>query len=87
MKNGKVLWWDNRDKNGVLEDISGNRFYFDSSVIDKNALKSIRPGAILFFEVNSSIDHTPCAHNVSSKPKQISSNGQKKQNKTNRMIA
>jgi len=30
---GKVLWWSERDGNGVICDSDGNEFYFDSSVV------------------------------------------------------
>ncbi len=29
---GFVLWWSERDGNGVIQDRSGNEFYFDRSV-------------------------------------------------------
>jgi cold shock CspA family protein len=32
---GKVLWWDERDGKGIIEDAEGNEHYFDTSVLKK----------------------------------------------------
>jgi hypothetical protein len=31
---GKILWWSDRDENGVICDPSGNEYYFDRSVVN-----------------------------------------------------
>lgn len=30
---GKILWWDERDGNGIVKDSNGNEWYIDTSVI------------------------------------------------------
>lgn len=35
---GRVLWWSEKDENGIILDANGNEFYFDRSVL-KNIVK------------------------------------------------
>ena len=30
---GRVLWWSDKNENGIIIDPTGNEFYFDRSVI------------------------------------------------------
>ena len=42
MKNklsGRVLWWSERDENGILVDHFCNEFYFDVSVLKLREIK------------------------------------------------
>lgn len=50
MRVGKVLWWSDRDKNGVITDSKGNEYYFDSSVTDLKKAKKLDRGALVLFE-------------------------------------
>lgn len=47
---GKVLWWSNRDQNGVIIDSRGNEYYFDRSVITSKSLAKIENGMFVTFE-------------------------------------
>jgi len=60
---GKVLWWDERDGNGIILDPTGNEFYFDSSVISKTS-KAPRTGQYVKFELNLAVRGTLCAFKV-----------------------
>jgi len=63
MLTGNVLWWSERDKNGVLVDSQGNEYYFDISVlIDKNA--SFEHNQSVSFSRNEKITNIRCAKNV-----------------------
>lgn len=64
MKVGKVLWWSDRDKNGVITDSKGHEYYFDVSVIDLKKAKKIDRGAIVLFEPGR-CDSLLAAKNVS----------------------
>lgn len=61
---GKILWWDNRDKNGIIVGSDGRKYYFDSSVIETRSRSKIQSGLTVRFNVNLSIKDTLCAHNV-----------------------
>lgn len=60
---GKILWWNDRDGFGVIEDSDGNEYYFDSSVIGRSS-QSIKRNSIVVFEVNKGIRDCLCAHKV-----------------------
>lgn len=60
---GKVLWWNDRDGFGVIEDADETEYYFDSSVIGRSS-SQIKRNMIVVFERNSSITDRPCAHKV-----------------------
>lgn len=47
---GKVLWWSNRDQNGVLTDSRGNEYYFDCSVVGLKAQTKLERGTLVLFE-------------------------------------
>ena len=59
---GKVLWWNERDGQGILEDSKGNEYYFDSSVLFEEFTP--RRGDTVEFEVNPAIRSCLCAHYV-----------------------
>ncbi len=65
---GKVLWWSDKNSNGVIVDSKGNEFYFDRSVISPSLLKKIKRNAFVTFECNTRIKNCLCAKNVSSLP-------------------
>lgn len=61
---GKILWWDKRDKNGVIVDPLGNEFYFDISVIQGRKADRLAAGTYVRFLMNDEIEHTSCAKAV-----------------------
>jgi hypothetical protein len=61
---GRVLWWSDRDQNGVIVDPSGNEFYFDCSVLNLKQRQVIKDEMIVIFNRNISVKDCPCAHNV-----------------------
>jgi hypothetical protein len=61
---GKVLWWDSKDKNGIIIDASGKEFYFDISVIEGRRSHNLQPNTILQFSLNTKITNIACAKNV-----------------------
>jgi hypothetical protein len=65
---GKVLWWDGRDREGVIVDSNGREVYFNSSVFpDFNKHKNIE-GKFVWFTLNKSVPHLTCAKSVSTVP-------------------
>ena len=46
---GKVLWWSERDENGVICDSNGNEFYFDRSVIFLKKRQKLDHDTLVFF--------------------------------------
>lgn len=62
---GKVLWWDERDGNGIIKDADGKKYYFDSSVFEQRPKAKISSGKIVKFEINRKIKDTLCACRVS----------------------
>jgi len=61
---GKVLWWDQRDGNGLIQDAEGTRLYFDTSVLTKASLKTIKSGKQVSYNINENITECLCAHKV-----------------------
>lgn len=64
---GKVLWWNERDGFGVIEDIDGNEYYFDSSstaVRSKKNNQVIKRNLLVTFEQNVSVKDCACACRV-----------------------
>jgi hypothetical protein len=47
---GKVLWWDDRHKEGQIITTNGIKFYFNYSVIDQYYNLSIKRNDVLKFE-------------------------------------
>lgn len=61
---GKVLWWDRRDKEGVISDSTGTEFYFNASVFPDHAKCKTLEGRFVQFSVHAEISHMKCASSV-----------------------
>ena len=74
MQVGKILWWDSKDKNGIIKTGDGKKYYFDFSVLKIIQLDRIKARALVTFEVNSKITSCLCACDVRFPPaKQLKS--------------
>lgn len=62
---GRVLWWSDRDQNGIIVDTAGNEFYFDRSVLNLKSKQSISRKSVVLFHYNDQIHDCLCAHKVS----------------------
>lgn len=62
---GRVLWWSERDENGIIVDPNGNEFYFDRSVLKLKNKQQIERNSIVIFNYNDSIKDCLCACNIS----------------------
>ena len=47
---GKILWWSERDENGVICDAFGNEYYFDRSVLGPKQISKLERGSLVLFE-------------------------------------
>ncbi len=61
---GKVLWWSDKNENGVIVDSKGNEFYFDRSVISPALSKKVKRNMYVTFECNTRIKTCLCAKKV-----------------------
>lgn len=61
---GKILWWSNRDENGVLLDSKGNEYYFDRSVLNFNEQSHLYKGTLVLF-IPGRIDGVLTARSIS----------------------
>ena len=61
---GRVLWWSERDENGIILDPSENEFYFDRSVLKLKKGQSIKRDSLVVFNENKSIRDCLCARDV-----------------------
>ncbi len=61
---GRVLWWSEKDENGIIVDLNGNEFYFDRSVLKLKANQQIKRHQVVTFVYNESIKDCLCACNV-----------------------
>lgn len=61
---GRVLWWSERDENGIIVDPNGNEFYFDRSVLTLKPRQVIKRKSVVTFNINQSISDCLCACNV-----------------------
>lgn len=61
MKTAKVIWFDQKDGNGIITDSNNIEYYIDLSVIID---KQIRSGDKVLFMLNEEIKHVRCAKNV-----------------------
>lgn len=61
---GRVLWWSDKDENGIIVDTRGNEFYFDRSVIKLSSGQKITANTIVTFNLSESIKDCLCARNV-----------------------
>ena len=67
MKNklsGRVLWWSERDENGIIVDHFGNEFYFDISVLKTRDNQVVKSDDEVTYKHNSAIRDCLCATNV-----------------------
>ncbi|HLD91754.1 MAG TPA: hypothetical protein VI911_12205 [Patescibacteria group bacterium] len=62
-KKGKVLWYSQKDKNGIIIDPKGNEYYFDISVV-LDRVPFLMSGVQVSFNQNKSITNCLCARNV-----------------------
>jgi hypothetical protein len=65
---GRVLWWSDRDENGIIVDPLGNEFYFDRSVLKNSSKQKISRNKLVYFELNNRVKDCLCACNVSLAP-------------------
>lgn len=61
---GKILWWNDRDGFGVIEDAHGNEYYFDSSVVAARSLQSLKRKQVVTFQRNKGVSDCLCACKV-----------------------
>lgn len=62
---GRVLWFDQRDGNGVLVDGQGNEFYTDTSALSPGQPRhKLKWNVPVNFEINPAIRDTRCAYRV-----------------------
>jgi cold shock CspA family protein len=61
---GKILWWNDRDGFGVIEDETSREFYFDTSVVSSKSRDSIKRNQLVIFELNHGIRDCVCACKV-----------------------
>ena len=59
---GKILWWSDRDQNGIIVS-DGKEYYFDRSVIRDSF--PLERGQFVLFDRNSQITECLCATNIS----------------------
>ena len=62
---GKILWFDERDGNGIIVDPHGNEFYFDNSVLKLRKGEKVSSRQVVIFNFNPEIEYCLCACNVS----------------------
>ena len=63
-KIGKVLWWDRRDREGIIVDGAGNQYYFNHSVIAFVDVGKINDGQYVEFEISALVPYVSCAKDV-----------------------
>lgn len=61
---GFILWWSDRDKNGIIKTSDNKEWYFDSSVIKFEPWETTLKRAQVIFEHNEKITDCRCAYNV-----------------------
>ncbi|WPU65894.1 hypothetical protein [Peredibacter starrii] len=61
---GRVLWYSDKDENGIIVDPNGNEFYFDRSVLNLKSNQVIKRNSVVTFNYNESIKDCLCACNV-----------------------
>lgn len=47
---GKILWWSEKNENGVIVDSQGNEYYFDRSVIELKRRQKLERNSWVTFE-------------------------------------
>ena len=61
---GRVLWWSEKNENGIIVDPTGNEFYFDRSVLKLKPRQKIKRKSTVTFQYNDRVSDCLCAHNV-----------------------
>lgn len=61
---GEIMWWSERDQNGIIVDRDGNEFYFDRSVLGQTQSEDIKRKSQVLFLRNEKIRDCLCAHNI-----------------------
>ena len=61
---GVVIWWDERDRNGVVKSSDGKKYYFDASVLDPKSRAKVQAGTLVKFERNTKIKDALCARAI-----------------------
>ena len=65
MYTGKILWYSERDKNGIIKTSEGVEYYFDISVVKDRKLDFKRgEDNLVTFQLNEKIKDCRCAKNV-----------------------
>lgn len=60
---GYILWFDQRDGNGIVKDNEGIQYYIDSSAIESD-LYLLKSGKEVEFVLNTEIKHINCGKDV-----------------------
>jgi|GEM_PF-2708040 len=61
---GRVLWWDNRDQEGVIVDAENNEYYFNSSTFPEFSKFKSLEGRFVEFGKDKNIKHIRYASNI-----------------------
>lgn len=63
---GKIMWYSDRDKNGIIQTEDGKEWYFDISVVKDRAMPKFpeHKQRTVSFEHNVKITDCRCACNV-----------------------
>jgi cold shock CspA family protein len=63
---GKILWYSEREKHGIIVTNDGTEFYFDISVVNGRKMPDFPEykNAVVTFEMNEKIKDCRCAKNV-----------------------
>lgn len=66
MFKGKILWYSERDKNGIIKTEDGKEWYFDISVVKNRRMPKFPDykQAVVTFEHNLNIKDCRCAKSV-----------------------
>ena len=61
---GTVLWWSERDENGIIIDPQGNEFYFDKSVLKLKNGQAVKKNIVVTFSLNNTIKDCLCGKDI-----------------------
>lgn len=62
---GKILWWSDRDENGIIIDGQGNEFYFDRSTVNFRPSENPARDQLVLFSKRTDVQGVNCARDVS----------------------
>lgn len=65
---GKILWWDTRDKEGIIVDADGNEYYVNASVFPEHTKLKTIEGRFVQFQTHKRVKHMLCATAVVAVP-------------------